>query len=191
MLELKRIRERQGLSRAGLAAKSGVYPATVNRIEAGERSPTVATLEKLAGALEVEMMELFPKAQGELWDSIGVAWRPEHDFEAVRQGVEQLLIPWERWLSVRDEAPLGREAQGELARALASLVPTLYVAVDAEVEELVHSTGQLPGGELKNRTKTGPLYDRLLNLAREAEKILAPEPDVQAADPSDLKAAEK
>jgi transcriptional regulator with XRE-family HTH domain len=40
---------------------AGINPATVNRIENGERSPTVDTLEKLAGALDLEVADFFPR----------------------------------------------------------------------------------------------------------------------------------
>lgn len=66
MYEVKRIRESKGLSQAALANQSGVNPVTINRIEHGESSPTVTTLEKLAKALDVEMGDFFPKAQSPL-----------------------------------------------------------------------------------------------------------------------------
>ncbi len=66
MRELTRIREERGLSQQGLADASGVNKATINQIERGRRSPNLETLEKLAGALAVEMGDFFPKAQAPL-----------------------------------------------------------------------------------------------------------------------------
>jgi transcriptional regulator with XRE-family HTH domain len=66
MRELTRIREERGLSQQGLADASGVNKATINQIERGRRSPNARTLEKLAGALSVEIADLFPKAQSPL-----------------------------------------------------------------------------------------------------------------------------
>jgi transcriptional regulator with XRE-family HTH domain len=66
MRELTRIREERGLSQQGLADVSGVNKATINQIERGRRSPNLETLEKLAGALAVEMADFFPKAQAPL-----------------------------------------------------------------------------------------------------------------------------
>lgn len=185
MVEIKRIRKDKGMTRAKLGAVSGVHPATINRIERGETSPTVETLEKLAGALEVEMQELFPKAQEELWESIGVVWRPPHDFQAVRKGVEDFLDQNEWMLENSPDFLEDSRARRQFALALGSLTPTLRVAVDTEVEELVRSSGQLPSEDLKDRTLTGPLYDRLLNIARDAQKILECEPDVRAAEPGE------
>jgi len=58
---LKAIREERGFSRARVAALSGLNPATITRIENGQRSPTVETLEKLATALDIEVADFFPK----------------------------------------------------------------------------------------------------------------------------------
>ena len=52
----ERVRERReelNLSQTRLAGIAGVNPATVNGVEAGTRSPSVRTLEKLAAALGV------------------------------------------------------------------------------------------------------------------------------------------
>ena len=66
MEELRRMREEAGFTQVGLAKASGVDRATINKIEQGHRSPTIETLEKLAGALAVEMGDFFPKAQPRL-----------------------------------------------------------------------------------------------------------------------------
>jgi transcriptional regulator with XRE-family HTH domain len=63
MRELTRIREERGLSQQRLADASGVNKATINQIERGRRSPNLETLEKLAGALGVELSDFFPKDQ--------------------------------------------------------------------------------------------------------------------------------
>ena len=66
MEELRRIREEAGLSQAQLARESGVDRATINKIEQGKRSPSIATLESLSRALAVEIADFFPKDQAPL-----------------------------------------------------------------------------------------------------------------------------
>lgn len=66
MEELRRIRGKRGWSQYELARQSGVNAATINQIEMGRRSPRVETLEKLAVSLEVDIADLFPKAQASL-----------------------------------------------------------------------------------------------------------------------------
>jgi transcriptional regulator with XRE-family HTH domain len=62
------MREEAGLSQAQLARESGVDRATINKIEQGKRSPSIATLESLSRTLAVEMADFFPKAQAPLPD---------------------------------------------------------------------------------------------------------------------------
>jgi transcriptional regulator with XRE-family HTH domain len=66
--ELRHIREERSMSQADLAAASGVDRATINQVEGGRRSPTLATLYKLAVALGVEAADLIPpKRQARLF----------------------------------------------------------------------------------------------------------------------------
>jgi len=60
IIRLREWRERRGLSIRGLAARAGVGFATVYRIEAGLISPTVAMLDRLAKALAIDLVDLFP-----------------------------------------------------------------------------------------------------------------------------------
>jgi transcriptional regulator with XRE-family HTH domain len=64
--ELKRLREEKGWSQTRLAQESGVDRATINQVEGGRRSPTIATLELLASALGAEVADFFPKVQAPL-----------------------------------------------------------------------------------------------------------------------------
>ena len=61
--ELKRLREEKGWSQTKLANESGLDRATINQVEGGRRSPTIATLEILADAMGAEVADFFPKAQ--------------------------------------------------------------------------------------------------------------------------------
>jgi transcriptional regulator with XRE-family HTH domain len=55
-------REQRGLSLRSLARRAGVTWSTVHRIETGRLSPTVAMLEKLAAALDIDVRDFFPPA---------------------------------------------------------------------------------------------------------------------------------
>jgi transcriptional regulator with XRE-family HTH domain len=61
--EVKRLRRAKGWTQEQLAVYAGSSQPTVNLLEAGKRNPSAATLEKLARALEVEVVDLFPKPQ--------------------------------------------------------------------------------------------------------------------------------
>lgn len=70
MQELKRIRNERGWSQRRLAKESGVNTATINQVEQGKRSPTIETLDKLTRALDVEIADLFPKAEPSLFEIV-------------------------------------------------------------------------------------------------------------------------
>lgn len=53
------IRQERGLSLRGLAEVSGLSVNAISRIERGESSPTVSSLQRLASALDVPLMEFF------------------------------------------------------------------------------------------------------------------------------------
>ena len=59
--EIKRLRQAKGWTQEQLAVYAGSSQPTVNLLEAGKRNPSASTLEKLARALEVEVVDLFPK----------------------------------------------------------------------------------------------------------------------------------
>ncbi|ETT61287.1 hypothetical protein BSK66_27725 [Paenibacillus odorifer] len=60
---LKRKRIEQKLNTVQLSKSSGVSQSTISDIEAGNRSPTVNTLEKLCMALNISLQEIFPYSQ--------------------------------------------------------------------------------------------------------------------------------
>ena len=58
---LRHWREKRGYSVRGLAKRAKVGFVTVSRIENDHISPTVAMLEKLAKALEIDVRDFFPR----------------------------------------------------------------------------------------------------------------------------------
>ncbi len=66
--EVRRRREERGWSQPKLAVEAGMAVSAVSQIETGKRRPSANSLEKLAGALEVEVRDLFPLEQPRLPD---------------------------------------------------------------------------------------------------------------------------
>src|SRR5215204_5277344 len=64
--EVKRLRTERRLTQAELAFYSKTSQPTINQIETGKRNPSAETLIKIANALGVEVVDLFPKAQSQL-----------------------------------------------------------------------------------------------------------------------------
>jgi len=61
--EIRRLRQAQGWTGAQLAVYAGMAPSAISQIETGRRSPNAGSLDKIAKALKVEVVDLFPKAR--------------------------------------------------------------------------------------------------------------------------------
>jgi transcriptional regulator with XRE-family HTH domain len=97
--QIRRLRKAKDWTVAQLAVYADMSPSAVSQIETGRRSPTAASMAKLAGALEVEVRDLFPLAQA-----------PLPDFEDERRAV---------WEAAVDEAQRLREAgEAQMWKAL-------------------------------------------------------------------------
>jgi transcriptional regulator with XRE-family HTH domain len=66
MDRIRQLRMERGLSQAKLAVTAGMDPATLNRLEQGKGNPNLKTLERVADALGVEVVDLFPKVSAQL-----------------------------------------------------------------------------------------------------------------------------
>ena len=60
---LRKIRKQNELSQEKLAALAGLARNFISMVETGERNVTIATVEKLANALECRMADLMPDAE--------------------------------------------------------------------------------------------------------------------------------
>jgi transcriptional regulator with XRE-family HTH domain len=92
--ELKRLRLKKGWTQAQLAVYAESSQPTVNQIESGVRNPSTRTLEKLAGALEVEVGDLFPKGQPPLLLDDGAGDRSLRYLRAWRAFAWNLALDW-------------------------------------------------------------------------------------------------
>ena len=60
--EVRRLREERGLSQRELAERMGTSQSVIARLEAGGVEPTIATLDRVAAALDVELDIHFAKS---------------------------------------------------------------------------------------------------------------------------------
>lgn len=63
-LRIRQFREDHRLSLRALAEEAGVSASALSQIESGQVSPSVATLEKICGALKLPMAALFDEPDG-------------------------------------------------------------------------------------------------------------------------------
>jgi transcriptional regulator with XRE-family HTH domain len=101
--EIRRIREGRGWTGAQLAVYAGMAPSAVSQIETGRRSPNTGSLAKIAKALEVEVVDLFPKGQASLPDFEGER-RPSVLAEAVVAAADiwmrEITTPGATWQTI-------------------------------------------------------------------------------------------
>lgn len=57
--QIQKLRVLKGVSQQDIAAKCNFEKSNMSRLEAGRVNPTLSTLEKVAKALEVELIEFF------------------------------------------------------------------------------------------------------------------------------------
>ncbi len=106
--EIRRLREARGWSQAKLAGDTGMGVSGISQIETGARNPSAVTLWKIAGALGVEVGDLFPKAQSPLPFEEAAGRSPEERIEAsnsLANAVETLSITYRRALEGLAGAP--------------------------------------------------------------------------------------
>lgn len=60
-IQISTLRKQLKITQAVLASKAGMEESALQRIEAGRTNPTIKTLFKVAGALEVHIKVLFEK----------------------------------------------------------------------------------------------------------------------------------
>lgn len=60
---IRRLRVKKGLSQEALAVDAGIDRTYMSRLERVLENPTVAVLERLATALDAEIMELFDRTK--------------------------------------------------------------------------------------------------------------------------------
>jgi transcriptional regulator with XRE-family HTH domain len=105
MQEIRRLREEKRWGQKELAFHAHLSQSVISEIETGKRSPSARTLQKLAGALGVEVRDLFPLGQVPLFRE-----PPEHELPS-----EERRAAWESAVeNARDLRESGQTRMTEL-----------------------------------------------------------------------------
>ncbi len=118
---MRRLRTEKGYSQRRLADLAGLDQSAISEIEAGKRSPSVNTLERLVKAMDAEMVDLFPKAQASL-------------FEEAEQRRSADLDAWTSYL--RRRAQEWEEILPKSARSIRFRFPSPTIGLEALESEL-------------------------------------------------------
>ena len=68
-LTVKEMRKAQSLSQETLAAEAGLDRAFLSQVETGRKQPSLLTIFRLAGALKLEVSDLFKRVEAVLASS--------------------------------------------------------------------------------------------------------------------------
>jgi transcriptional regulator with XRE-family HTH domain len=93
--KLKQLRESKNLSQGDIEKRTGLKPAYTSRVEHGHTTPSVETLEKFAGALDIPLYRLFYEGDEP----------PKHVTPAADHGKTQVkgMVPLAKALARLDE----------------------------------------------------------------------------------------
>jgi transcriptional regulator with XRE-family HTH domain len=173
MQRIRELRAERGLTQVRLAVAADMNPATLNRIEQGKANPNIKTLERLAQALDVGLVDLLagdsPEAQASLWLEEQLE-RRDYDFQAARDGLDRFCEHWHRRLSKQD---LNRQAFDDLGVTVETWIPILTQTLAAEWNEL-HAAGKD-----WNQSVVWPATERFLRLG---EDLAAAEHEMYGQD---------
>jgi transcriptional regulator with XRE-family HTH domain len=64
-LNVQRLRRLKGLSQEELAHRADMHQTYLSGVEGGKRNPSIGVLGRIAGALEVDIDELFRRARAD------------------------------------------------------------------------------------------------------------------------------
>jgi transcriptional regulator with XRE-family HTH domain len=134
MQEVRRLREEKGWGQKELAFHAHLSQSVISEIETGKRSPSARTLQKLAGALGVEVRDLFPLGQVPLFRESSerelpseerlAAWESAvENARSLREGgqarMTELLSLWRASMERQEDADARLEYLKEMADLLA------------------------------------------------------------------------
>lgn len=182
MERIRQLRKERGLSQVKLAVMADMDPATLNRLERGTGNPNLKTLERVADALGVEVVDFFPKAprRSSLEPTLLNGLEDERqllDYRKCREALDRFCDYWEQAL---DDDRLDRRACDEF-EAGAKLTSKLLVELwRAEKVELRVQRGEDPQAidksepwppDLMEKSELWPAIDRWIAIGIQVDKI--------------------
>jgi transcriptional regulator with XRE-family HTH domain len=93
---VKRTRDRLGLTQAQLAERSGMTPAAISQLEGGQREPSFSTIVKVAAALKTSPNDLMGLGETSPDPSLKALYR---EITKLDQDAYEKVSAFARWLA--------------------------------------------------------------------------------------------
>jgi len=150
--EIRRAREARGWSQAKLAAGADMGVSGISQIETGARNPSVVTLSKIADALGIEVVDLFPKPQMP---------QPSLEDAAQSEALQEALAVLFQGLARRGQGIVERSLREGPSEALSQALKEYY----AEVAALHRLKGRrdIFGRDSDDLTEAAAAYQEVAN----------------------------
>jgi transcriptional regulator with XRE-family HTH domain len=138
---IRRLRDEKGWNQTELGFRAGASPSIISLIENGKRNPSTATLAKIAEALGVEVVDLFPK---------GPSSSPEptllnglDDERRLSRFSEAIIAAAERWGEAVSSPDMDDTKRSGLIKAALDLSDVIAGRVDEENWEAIPNQERL------------------------------------------------
>jgi len=157
-LNLRRLREEKGWNQTELGFRADTSPSIISLIENGKRNPSTATLAKIAGALDVEVADLFPKGgrrslpEPSLFNDLEDERHPSIFVEAVMMAADKLN-------SLASEPSMNKWRRFGIGDAAIALIDALHERITEEAWETLSD---------EERLELVDVSERLLEVSRQS-----------------------
>jgi len=169
---IRRLRDEKGWNQTELGFRADTSPSIISLIENGKRNPSTATLAKIAGALGVEVADLFPKALGRssLEPSLNDALEEERRSSLLIGALSKTAERWQTTVSNPDASPYKVRAAVDAALDLSDALVGLVELVGKEYSTEEWAAIRL-AARLLEIAKAGD--ERVLGVSEEEEQYEA------------------
>ncbi len=165
--EVRRRRKELGLTGAQLAERAGLAPSAVSQIETGRRTPSSASVLKIAEGLGVGVGELYPKVQPRLpleTDGVSVGL----------DAIERKAAAWGEELPGAVEERIHGIYQ-DTSDLIHLLMPNGWnppIDPDGPLDNIELASARLQAMEPNDKERLWRTYVALVNVQRKAERMI-------------------
>jgi transcriptional regulator with XRE-family HTH domain len=171
---IRRLRDEKGWNQTELGFRAGASPSIISLIENGKRNPSTATLAKIAEALGVEVVDLFPKGRRSSREPSLLNGLEDEQLSRFAEVIDGAAKRWSEAMASTDVNDHKRFGLIDAALDLADLISGTVRGED-DWESLTYQEQREIVGTME---KLGEVADQGISHLRESEETRAQEEQV-------------